>query len=188
MPHRPWEDATDAELLAACRAQQEPFAVFYRRHERLVAGWLARRCGGAELAADLLAEVFAAAYLAAPRFRPGAGPAQAWLLGIARHKLLHSLRRARVEASARRRLEVDAVELCAASVAALERLEADDPLLLLEQLPADQREAVRARVLDDLDYGELAARLQVSETVARKRVSRGLGALRRRLQHEGVDR
>jgi DNA-directed RNA polymerase specialized sigma24 family protein len=83
---RIWEDATDAELLAACHAQEEPFAVFYRRHERLVAGWLMRRCGRPELAADLLAEVFAAAYVAAPRFRPGPQPAQAWLLGIARHK------------------------------------------------------------------------------------------------------
>jgi DNA-directed RNA polymerase specialized sigma24 family protein len=105
-----WEDATDAELLAACHAQEQPFAVFYRRHERLVAGWLMRRCGRPELAADLLAEVFAAAYVAAPRFRPGPQPAQAWLLGISRHKLLRSMRRSRVEASARKRLEVDAIE------------------------------------------------------------------------------
>jgi RNA polymerase sigma-70 factor, ECF subfamily len=182
-----WEDATDAELLAACHAQEEPFAVFYRRHERLVAGWLMRRCRRPELAADLLAEVFAAAYVAAPRFRPGPQPAQAWLLGIARHKLLRSVRRARVETSALRRLEVDAIELCAASVAALEELEAEDPVRLLSELSPDQREAVRARVLEDLDYSELATRLQVSPVVARQRVSRGLRALRRRIQHEGVD-
>ena len=132
---RTWEDATDAELLAACHAQEEPFAVFYRRHERLVAGWLMRRCGRAELTADLLAEVFAAAYLAAPRFRPGPQPAQAWLLGIARHKLLRSMRRTRVEASAHRRLEVDAIQLCAASVAALEEVKAEDPMRLLAELP-----------------------------------------------------
>lgn len=185
---RNWDEATDAELLAACHAHEEPFAVFYRRHERLIAGWLIRRCGRPELAADLLAEVFAAAYLAAPRFRPGPQPAQAWLLGIARHKLLNSMRKARVEASARRRLEVEAIELCAASAAALEELESEDPMVLLAELPPDQREAVQARVLEDLDYRELAARLQVSPAVARKRVSRGLSALRRRIQHEGADR
>ena len=185
---RVWEDATDAELLAACHAQQEPFAVFYRRHERLIAGWLMRRCARPELAADLLAEVFATAYVAAPRFRPGPQPAAAWLLGIARHKLLRSLRRARVEASARRRLELDAIELCAASVAALEELEGEDPVRLLAELSPDQREAVQARVLEDLNYRELADRLQVSQAVARKRVSRGLRTLRRRIQHEGVDR
>ena len=84
--------------------------------------------------------------------------------------------------------EVDAVELCAASAAALEQLEAEDPMHLLAELPPDQREAVRARVLEDLDYGELAARLRVSPAVARKRVSRGLHSLRRHIQHEGVDR
>jgi len=41
------------------------------------------------------------------------------------------MRRARVEASARRRLEVDAIELRPASVAALEELEAEDPMRLL---------------------------------------------------------
>lgn len=187
MPER-WEEATDAELLAASHAHEEPFAVFYRRHERLVAGWLIRRCGRPALAADLVAEVFAAAYLAAPRFRPGPQPAQAWLLGIARHKLLHSIRRARVEASARKRLEVEAIEICAVSAAALEELESADPMLLLAELPPDQREAVQGRVLEELDYRELATRLRVSPAVARKRVSRGLGALRRRIQHEGADR
>lgn len=97
------------------------------------------------------------------------------------------MRRARVEASARKRLEVGVIELCATSVAALEELEAEDPMLLLAELPEDQREAVRARVLEDLDYRELAARLHVSPAVARKRVSRGLSALRRHIQHEGAD-
>jgi len=63
-----------------------------------------RRTGRPELVADLTAEVFAAAYLAAPRFREGPEPAGAWLLGIARNKLLRSLRRDRIEASSRRRL------------------------------------------------------------------------------------
>ena len=96
-------DAPDAELLATCHSDPDAFAVFYRRYERLVAGWLVRQCGRPDLAAELTAEVFAAAYLAAPRFRPGPEPAGAWLLGIARNLLLRSLRRDRAESSARRR-------------------------------------------------------------------------------------
>jgi RNA polymerase sigma-70 factor (ECF subfamily) len=56
---------------------------------------------------------------------------------------------------------------------------------LLEGLPEDQREAVRARVIDETDYAELALRLEISPTAARKRVSRGLAALRRAAQHQG---
>src|SRR5690348_16478632 len=144
-------DASDAELLAASHSDPDAFAVFYRRYERLVAGWLVRRCHRPDLAAELTAEVFAAAYLAAPRFRAGPEPAGAWLLGIARNLLLRSLRRDRAESSARRRLGVERLEMSDASLEALQSLAAQPALDLLRELPADQREAVRARVIEELD-------------------------------------
>jgi RNA polymerase sigma-70 factor (ECF subfamily) len=55
-------------------------------------------------------------------------------------------------------------------------------LTLLEQLPRDQADAIRARVLDDRPYPEIAAELQTSELVIRKRVSRGLATLRGELE------
>jgi RNA polymerase sigma-70 factor (ECF subfamily) len=44
-------------------------------------------------------------------------------------------------------------------------------------LGADQRAAVRLRVVDELPYAVVAQRLGVSEATARARVSRGLRAL-----------
>ena len=164
-----------------------PDVVFYRRHERLVVGWLMRQTGRPEVAADLAAEVFAAAYLAAPRFRPGPEPAAAWLLGIARNKLLRSLRRERTEASARRRLAIVPLEVSDETLRAIELIDGSELIALLDRLPAVQREAVQARVFEDIGYGELAARLNVTQQVARKRVSRGLQSLRRLAQHEGVN-
>ena len=75
---------------------------------------------------------------------------------------------------------------------ALPRLEVDDDLVeriealgpearaleLLERLPPDQADAVRARVLDQRSYKDIAASVRVSEAVVRKRVSRGLLTLR----------
>jgi RNA polymerase sigma-70 factor (ECF subfamily) len=51
----------------------------------------------------------------------------------------------------------------------------------LAALPPDQREAVALRVLLDHEYADVAATTGVSEAVVRKRVSRGLSALRARL-------
>ena len=181
-------DASDAELLSLSSSSEEAFAAFYRRYERLVAGWLIRRTRRPELAADLTAEVFAAAYLAAPRFREGPEPAGAWLLGIARNKLLRSLRHDRTEATARRRLAVERIELTDQGLAALEELRDLGALRLLEELPADQREAVRGRILEEPGYEELAVGEEISVAVARKRVSRGLAALRRRLEQGGGGR
>ena len=60
----------------------------------------------------------------------------------------------------------------------------DDGLLLalLAELPVPQREALEARVIEELSYPEVAARLKCSELVARQRVSRGLARLRARLE------
>jgi DNA-directed RNA polymerase specialized sigma24 family protein len=90
-----FESAPDADLLRLAHSSEVAFTVFYRRYEKLVVAWLARRTGRADLAAELAAEVFAAAYIAAPRFRDGPAPAASWLLGIARHKLLRTVRRDR---------------------------------------------------------------------------------------------
>ena len=56
---------------------------------------------------------------------------------------------------------------------------------LLETLAPEQREAVRARHIDERDYAELAAEFRCSESVVRKRVSRGLAALQAQLRKGG---
>jgi DNA-directed RNA polymerase specialized sigma24 family protein len=56
-------DATDRELLL--KGDAAAFAVFYDRHAEWVLGFLRRRSPDGEAAADLTAEVFAAA-LSAP--------------------------------------------------------------------------------------------------------------------------
>ena len=52
----------------------------------------------------------------------------------------------------------------------------------MDELPGDQREAITARVIDERDYSEIAKDLRCSEAVVRQRVSRGLGALRARME------
>jgi RNA polymerase sigma-70 factor (ECF subfamily) len=54
-------------------------------------------------------------------------------------------------------------------------------LALLQELPRDQREAVVGRVLEEREYADLARELKCSEMILRKRVSRGLGALRSKM-------
>ena len=53
---------------------------------------------------------------------------------------------------------------------------------LLAQLPVSQRDAVRARVLDERSYRDIAGEMACSEAVVRQRVNRGLNRLRERLK------
>jgi RNA polymerase sigma factor (sigma-70 family) len=52
----------------------------------------------------------------------------------------------------------------------------------VDELPAEQRLAVTARVVEEREYEEIAAELQISTAGVRKRVSRGLAALRGRVR------
>ena len=183
---------SDDDLLAATRSEPEAFAVFYRRHVGPLLAYFARRTRDAELAADLTAETFAAALARRASPPPGARAGG----GVAvRHRSPPALTRrpskGAVEDRARRRLGMGPITL---TDEALERVEAlavaDASAAILREglaaLPADQREAVLARVLDEDEYADIATRAETSESVIRKRVSRGLTGLRQRLEGTGA--
>ncbi|MHB1567770.1 MAG: RNA polymerase sigma factor [Solirubrobacteraceae bacterium] len=179
----------DAELLAATvRGDADAFAVLYRRHLPRVLAFGLRATGDAELAADLAGEVFAAALAAARRYRPEHESAAPWLLGIAHNKLRESRRRGRVENAVRHRLGIATLELTDGDlerVAELAALEDGRVLAAVESLPGSQRDAIRARIVEERGYAEIAAELSCSESVIRQRVSRGLARARARLDGPG---
>jgi RNA polymerase sigma-70 factor (ECF subfamily) len=178
--------ARDAELLSAAKRDPEAFGKLYDRHAARAYGW-ARRAGLGEAdALDLVAELFAQAWISRGRFQdPGDGSAAGWLHGIARNLLASRRRRGRIELKARRRLGMPLTAEPDTGAALAERLDATASLPALEaaidELPARHRQAVQMRVVDELDYPELALRLNCTETTARKWVSLGLRFLRQRL-------
>jgi RNA polymerase sigma-70 factor (ECF subfamily) len=177
----------DAVLLAAAAGGDErAFEAFYRRHVAAVTGFHLRRTGRREVAFDLTAETFAAVVVACGTFDPARGSATGWLFGIAAHKLRDSLRRGRVEATARERLRHEPVALEDEDLARVEELASsvDESRLatLLGDLPLDQRAALLARVVDERPYDEIAGELRCSEAVIRQRVHRGLRRLRSGLE------
>lgn len=170
----------DATLLALNPGDPDAFAELYRRHERAILGYFMHWCRSPELAADLMAETFAAAFESAARYRPELGEPRAWLFGIARHVLLRSVRRGRVEDATRRRLGMAVLAL---DDEALERVEAlgsrrSDVAEAFEGLTAVLREAVSGRVIQEREYRELAQSMDCSESVVRQRVRRGLTQMR----------
>jgi RNA polymerase sigma factor (sigma-70 family) len=171
--------ASDEDLLARTPAHPPAFGEFYARHEAAILGFLHRRTGDPELAADLAAEAFAAALVSVRRYRPGEAPPVAWLYGIARKILLRSIKRRRVEDRARRRLAMPPLPITDELVERIERIGGDERVeQMLERLPHAQAQAIRAPVLEDLPYERIAARMRCSESVVRQRVSRGLAVLR----------
>lgn len=159
--------------------------MFFDRYHAVVLAAMRHRVGTTEAALDLTAETFAVALTRCATFEDrGPGSARAWLFGIARFKLIDYYRSGRSEDAARRRLGLPALDVTDEELDAIEqRLTAaqTDVGEALLALPADEREAVEARVINEDDYAVIAQRLSVSESVVRQRVSRGLRRLRARI-------
>jgi RNA polymerase sigma factor (sigma-70 family) len=109
------------------------------------------------------------------------GSAAPWLYAIARNVLVASVRRHHLEETARERLGIltalDRPQIAwEPSEAWLEGLDE-----ALRELGADEREAIRLRVVDELSYDEVGLVVGTTPGAARVRVHRALSALRERL-------
>ena len=150
---------SERELLAATRRDPRAFGEFYARHERAVFRYYYRRTRDVELAADLSAECFAAAPLASRRFRPGGAGGRLAVRDRSQHP------RPQRGASPRRVARPGSWDAGAEpeddTIAALERIHAGQLLEnALTYLPADQAEAVQARIVDEREYDDIARELQ----------------------------
>ena len=142
------------------RERLTDWAGFYRRHERAVVAFVGPMVRDPEVTIDVVAETFARAFESRRSYRSEVGDERAWLLGIARHVVLAGWRRGRVESEMRTRLGMRALTLSEQTIASVEEavLESESAVVeaWLSDLPADQREAVRRRVLADEDYEAIA--------------------------------
>jgi RNA polymerase sigma factor (sigma-70 family) len=171
--------------VARPRLDHQHLTAAYERDARRLLIWLTRRTYDGQLAVDLVGETYARAWESRRRFQGTPDDPEAlaaWTFGIARHVLADALRRGRTERAALARLQVEPPRLAPDELARLEDLAELGSLraalaVALEDLSPEQRDAVRLRVVDELDYPAIARRLGISEDAVRARVSRGLRTL-----------
>jgi RNA polymerase sigma-70 factor (ECF subfamily) len=179
-------------LLRRSRDDPDAFADFYDAYSERILGFLMRRVLDAEVALDLASETFAKALERRRQFRgTTAEEEQAWLVTIARSELSHYWARGKVQREALERLGVPVPGLTDADIERVEeladlRVMADQLHGAIAQLPAEQRQAVQLRIVQELAYHDLARELNITEQTARARVSRGLRALAATLAAAGL--
>ena len=173
---------TDAQLLAAARTDPHAFRQLYERYAERIHRFHLGRTRQPDAALDLTAETFAQAWLSRSRSEDrAAGSAGPWLYAIARHVLVDSVRRRRLERSACERLGLLSQLDRPGSVVEPTDVWLDGLDDAWKELSPEVREAVRLRVLEELPYNEVADATGTSPGAARVRVHRGLKALKRYL-------
>ena len=178
-----------ATLLTAARAGGEwAYERLYRSLAPAVAGYL--RVQGAAEPDDLTSEVFERAFSALGGFSGGEAQFRSWIFTIAHHRLTDERRRA-----ARRPVRVDgevpdlpAGDLPRGDVEdeALRRMATERVRRLCDGLVADQRDVLLLRMLAGLTVDEIATALGKSPGAVKALQRRGLAALRRQMDQQGV--
>jgi RNA polymerase sigma-70 factor, ECF subfamily len=161
------------------RGRDQVLAIYPRALPR-VYGYLLPRCADTAVAEDLTADTFLAALAAADQADPPEITV-AWLVGVARHKLVDHWRQVGREkraltASDRGNETVDDPWD--------EVLDASAAYSALAHLPGQQRAALTLRYLDDLPVAEVAAHLGRSVHATETLLVRARTALRRIYQEE----
>jgi RNA polymerase sigma-70 factor (ECF subfamily) len=174
------------------RADWATAAVLHERYLNDVFRYVSRRVPRREEAEDITAEVFTAAFVELSRFRGQCSP-YLWLLGIARRKIVDSLRRrsARPEMLASEMVREGTNAASLPELAAV--VEGPEELLeraeerrvvrdLVDQLNEDQREALLLQYVEGLSIAEIATVLGRSPAAANSLLQRARAALFRRGQ------
>ena len=173
--------------LALSLGDVDAFAAFYESYATSVSVYFVRRVLDPEVAVDLTAETFALALERRRQFRGRtAQEEQGWLFAIARSMLHAYWRKGRIEQAAVARLGLERPSLSNEDLEYLLREAGLDELRdrlsqALDIVRPEQAAAIRARVLVERDYGEIAAEFETTPDVIRARVSRGLKTMQRLL-------
>jgi RNA polymerase sigma factor (sigma-70 family) len=173
--------ACDAEVIAGSLDDPERFAVIFDRHAGEIHRYAARRLGQ-QPAADVVSEVFLAAFRNRGRYQPGRSDARPWLYGIATKVISQQLR-----AEGRRAHLLSAVpvppptEFPADDIGDRITAERLRPVLLgvLAELSPADRELVLLVAWAELSYEQAAQALEIPVGTVRSRLHRTRARVRR---------
>jgi len=183
---------SDEALLARIRERDSTaLRSLYQRYHRRVFHFVMRRLRDAELAEEVVADVFFEVWRSVDHFA-GASRPSTWIFGIAHFKATSAHRdRSRLKRAAVVPTNVESLHRVADGADATARLIARDELRFVQRalaaLSDDHREVLEMAVLDGLPYDEIAGRLGVPEGTIKTRVARARAKLRRGVEALGME-
>lgn len=180
--------ATDAELMAlTTQGNQEALGVLYERYSRAVYSFSLRIVGDAQVAEEILQEVFVRIWQQGGSYQAARGSLITWLLSITHNLSIDEMRRRKRRPQ---KAESEEPESILASLPD-EGLDIEDEVWLaslrtmiqdaLQQLPAAQREAIELGYFQGLTQREIADTLGEPLGTIKTRMRLGMLKLREQL-------
>ena len=165
---------------AFVRGDEDALRRAYDEYGRLVYSFCARSLGP-ERAKDVTQEVFLSAWRARDRYDPTKGRLGAWLMGIARNRVIDNVRSEKRHSD--RRADEDSVEL--STEAEVERT--SEQMLVadaLRELPERSRRVITLAYFHDLTHPQIAEQTNIPLGTVKSDIRRGLARIRRHLENQ----
>jgi RNA polymerase sigma-70 factor (ECF subfamily) len=172
------DDAGVADLVErAVGGDREAFGVLYDLHVQRVYRYVLVRTRRHHDAEDVTEQVFLKAWLGIGTYQNRGRSLSAWLYQIASNACVDRARRLHQVVY----LEPDRIDpACTRAATELRQVvDADELARALRDLAPDQRQTIELRFFQDLDYDEVAARMNKREGAVRALQMRALVSLRR---------
>jgi len=162
------------------RGDREAFMMLYRRYANLVYSMALRVLRDPRLAEEVAQDVFLKLWQKSALYDPGRGKFSTWLLSVTRFAAIDRLRYERRRATVASDEEEGPYEEEARAALADHALweQGQQLRLLLEQLPAEQRQVVELAYFGGLTHRELAEQLGLPLGTVKSRLRLGLEKLR----------
>jgi RNA polymerase sigma-70 factor (ECF subfamily) len=151
----------------------------YERYHRLALGLAVRMLGDQQAGEDVVQEVFLAVWRRAERYQSERGSVKTWLLAMVHHRAIDRLRR-RAAANLAPPPEEDLEDRRIAPIwqQAFEQIRGEQIATALDQLPAEQRQAIELAYFGGKSQSEIAEQLGVPLGTVKGRTRLGLEKLR----------
>jgi RNA polymerase sigma-70 factor, ECF subfamily len=178
-------DQAERELCALMEGyldgRLEAFDGLYAALSGRLRGYLLSQCRDPALADDLLQDTFLQVHRSRRTYEPGR-PVTPWIFAIARHVFLMKRRSTGRRLRFEERLAAETVsgDVPRDDVKAL--AERDEMRRALDQVPADQREALLLHHVQGWSFAEIAARLGIRVNAAKTRAFRGMKKMKGHLK------
>ena len=173
-------------LRRAGQGEQDAFRQLVEAYQAPVYRLALRMCGSdAALAEDAAQEAFLAAWRGLPRFR-GDSRFSTWLYRLTTNAGIDWLRREKRHRSADDVTELELPDDAPSPQEQAEQSETQSAVRrALSRLSEEHRQVLLLRYMQELDYGEIAAALDISEGTVKSRINRAKGRLRELLAPGG---